>query len=276
MANKHSGRRFYTMYHGTSVNAAYSIINNGFQVSLNGMLGRGVYISKDVRKASKYPGGQVDKVVLKLSVRVGKVKKIDRQDHPLRLTWHDHGYDSAWVPPGCGMVPSGQEEDCVYDPWRIKVTDVVRVALQNSTTSPPMTGRFYTMYHGTLVNSAYSIIQHGFRVSEDGMLGRGVYVSRDIEKASKYPLGHGDHEKVVLQLNVRVGKVKRIDSQDHPLRLTWHDKGYDSAWVPPGCGMVNSNQEEDCIYDPSRIKVIDVVKGPPEHVHSLRHEIGNQ
>ncbi|KAG8569283.1 hypothetical protein GDO81_014341 [Engystomops pustulosus] len=127
MQRKYGGRRYYTMYHGTKVPAAYSILRNGFRVSTGGMLGEGVYVSRDIEKASKYPIGATDqKVVLKLSVRVGKVKRIDRQDHPLRLTWHNHGYDSAWMPPGCGMVPSGQEEDCVYDPKRIKVTDVVR------------------------------------------------------------------------------------------------------------------------------------------------------
>ncbi|KAG8569281.1 hypothetical protein GDO81_014339 [Engystomops pustulosus] len=129
--------------------------------------------------------------------------------------------------------------------------------------------KFYTMYHGTSINAAYSILREGFRASAGGMLGRGVYVSKDVEKASKYPLISID-QKVVLELSVRVGKVKRIDRQDHPLRLTWHDNGYDCAWVPPGCGMVPSGQEEDCIYDPRRIRVTDVVRGPPEHVAALK------
>ncbi|KAG8569280.1 hypothetical protein GDO81_014338 [Engystomops pustulosus] len=133
--------------------------------------------------------------------------------------------------------------------------------------------RHYTMYHGTTVNAAYSIIKEGFRVSEDGMLGRGVYVSRDIQKALKYPINTMG-PRVVLKLNVRVGKVKRIDSQDHPMQLTWHENGYASAWVPPGCGMVLSGQEEDCIYDPDRISVIDVVSGPQEHVDALKSLIG--
>ena len=37
------------------------------------------------------------------------------------------GYDTAWVPPHCGMVPSGLEEDCVYDTKRIVVLRRVQV-----------------------------------------------------------------------------------------------------------------------------------------------------
>ncbi|KAG8569282.1 hypothetical protein GDO81_014340 [Engystomops pustulosus] len=128
---------------------------------------------------------------------------------------------------------------------------------------------YYTMYHGTSVNAAYSILREGFRVSVGGMLGSGVYVSRDIEEASKYPYYTID-QKVVLELKVRVGKVKKIDRQDHPLRLTWPDHGYDCAWVPPGCGFMPGNQQEDCIYDSDRITVTDVVRGPPEHVNALK------
>lgn len=125
------------------------------------------------------------------------------------------------------------------------------------------------MYHGTSVNAAYSIINEGFRVSANGMLGRGVYVTKSVGKASRYPLNE-INQKVVLELSVKVGKVKRIDHQDHPLRLTWHSHGYDCAWVPRGCGMVPSNLEEDCIYDPHRIRVTGVISAPPEHLNYLR------
>uniref|UniRef100_A0AAY5EB83 PARP catalytic domain-containing protein n=1 Tax=Electrophorus electricus TaxID=8005 RepID=A0AAY5EB83_ELEEL len=44
------------------------------------------------------------------------VKKINYQGHPLPKFWHINGYDTAWVPPNCRMVPSGLVENCVYDP----------------------------------------------------------------------------------------------------------------------------------------------------------------
>uniref|UniRef100_A0A8C5NHZ3 Grass carp reovirus (GCRV)-induced gene 2p n=1 Tax=Gouania willdenowi TaxID=441366 RepID=A0A8C5NHZ3_GOUWI len=120
-------RGIYIMYHGTSVANARSIITNGFRQSTKGMLGKGVYVSRNKKKATRYPlkSDASDRVVLKLKVRVGRVKRIDKNHH-LQYTWNEHGYDTAWVPANCGWdaVPSGLEEDCVFDPKRIKVVDI--------------------------------------------------------------------------------------------------------------------------------------------------------
>ena len=100
----------------------------------------------------------------------------------------------------------------------------------------------YFMYHGTKVKNVPSILQEGFRVSKNGMLGRGVYVSLDVNKAQKYG-------EVVLKLLVFVGKVRLVTSQDQPDRKTWQHN-YDSAHVPEGCGMVRSGMTETCIKSP--------------------------
>ncbi|KAK3567844.1 hypothetical protein QTP86_027358 [Hemibagrus guttatus] len=124
---RYPGHRFFIMYHGTTWANALKIQAGGFIPSLKGMLGPGVYLSRSFVKASRYPlNGRHQKcAVLKVNVRVGKVKKINRQGHPLQVTWHQHGYDTAWVPPNCGMVASGLEEDCVYDPNRIQVLQII-------------------------------------------------------------------------------------------------------------------------------------------------------
>ena len=57
------------------------------------------------------------------------MKRIDSVDHPMQKTWMILGYDTAWVPPHCGMVPSGLEEDCVWNPERIIVLRRVQVEL---------------------------------------------------------------------------------------------------------------------------------------------------
>ncbi|XP_078055280.1 GCRV-induced gene 2o [Mustelus asterias] len=336
----------YTMYHGTSVSNALSIIQYGFKQSSKGMLGPGVYVSRDKEKAKRYPiNSPNDRVILMLKVRVGKVKKIDQENHPMSKTWNQQGYDTAWVPPNCGMrnVPSGLEEDCVWDPQRIRVVDVIsspnpgtmqqlKDLLQanlnrepgselesaehdcgvcKNTMAPPhqlqtcwgcgqticpfmgshfcqvhlitmaayqnlwaeedgpgftpatlqsyitpQDGKIYVMYHGTHVNNVNSIRACGFQQSDRGMLGPGVYVSRDKKKASRYPLDVPDHQKVVLKLRVNVGRVIRIDYQGHPRQKTWHGYGYDTAWCPPDCGMVQSGLEEDCVWDPKRIKIV--------------------
>ncbi|XP_047661847.1 grass carp reovirus (GCRV)-induced gene 2e [Tachysurus fulvidraco] len=277
--------KVYRMYHGTSRQAAAQIMNTGFKQSSGGMLGRGVYLSRDLNKASRYPLElpEVQRVVIVVKVSVGKVKKIDKQGHPLQKTWHDHGYDTAWCPPGCGMVRSGLEEDCVWDPRRIEIIDIIPSSTSNlvpqdlectimwaeydlgpgipclASWTEPTDGKVYRMYHGTSKYAAVNIMKNGFNQSAGGMLGRGVYLSRDLNKASRYPLELPEHERVVIRVRVNVGRVKKIDYQGHPLQKTWHDHGYDTAWCPPGCGMVPSGLEEDCVWDPSRIKIIDVI-----------------
>lgn len=110
-------------------------------------------------------------------------------------------------------------------------------------------GKTLTMYHGTSSANAASITASGFRPSSDGMLGAGVYLSADRSKAAQYG-------NTVLEVEVRIGKTKKIDCQNHPMQTSWHQHGYDSAWVPPGCGMVRSNRTETCVFDPKRIRVV--------------------
>nr|NP_001232918.1 grass carp reovirus (GCRV)-induced gene 2l [Danio rerio]ADZ76355.1 Gig2-like protein DreL [Danio rerio] len=125
--------------------------------------------------------------------------------------------------------------------------------------SQPADDKIYIMYHGTTRAAADQIKKQGFCQSKDGMLGRGVYLSRDLQKASRYPVELPEDKRVVLRVRVNVGRVIKIDHQRHPLQKTWHDKGYDTAWCPPKCGMVRSGLEEDCVWDPKRIQVIDEI-----------------
>lgn len=118
------------MYHGTSVANAHLIIPNGFEQSSGGLMGAGVYVTRDILKACNYPKNSKlsDRVVLKVRVRLGKCKVIRNNDDPLLTTWSKEGYDSAWVPPDCNMtaVPSGLQENCVFDPKRVEVVGIAR------------------------------------------------------------------------------------------------------------------------------------------------------
>ena len=93
--------------------------------------------------------------------------------------------------------------------------------------------RVYIMYHATDAGNVPSILREGFRPSTEGMLGPGVYASRDINKTLAY--GNEDGRRVVLKLLVFTGKVKRIVQQGDPGQYSWHGE-FDTAWVPPGCG----------------------------------------
>ena len=66
---------------------------------------------------------------------------------------------------------------------------------------------------------------------------------------------------------MKVGKVKKIDCQGHPLQKSWRYEGHDTAWVPAGCGMVPSGRTENCVSDPSRITVISIWHGPNPEPH---------
>ncbi|XP_014844176.1 PREDICTED: uncharacterized protein LOC106918717 [Poecilia mexicana] len=282
-AQKPQNKGIYKMFHGTSIASARAIIAGGFQPSSSGMLGKGVYMSRDVKKASNYPllSNSSDRVIFELRVRVGRVKRIDKDNHPLQYTWSSHGYHTAWVPPNCGMksVPSGLEEDCVFDPKRVTVVtyDDDSPRLELGASQEPKDRGVYTMYHGTTVANARLIIANGFKQSTKGMLGNGVYVSRNRKKAERYPLNINAADRVVLKLHVRVGRVKRIDKDNHPMQYTWSTQGYDTAWVPPNCGMkaVPSGLEEDCVFDPSRITVVDIAQAPNTDLEPLKQLVAN-
>lgn len=130
----------------------------------------------------------------------------------------------------------------------------------------------YTMYHGTSVACARLIIANGFKQSEDGLLGKGVYVSRDIMKACCYPKGSAYADRVVLKLNVHLGQVRIIRKDNDPMLTTWHDRGYDSAWVPADCGMkaVPSGLQENCVFEPSRVRVVGIARA---HSESIKKEL---
>ncbi|KAL0979783.1 hypothetical protein UPYG_G00189620 [Umbra pygmaea] len=156
-----------------------------------------------------------------------------------------------------------QKMSATFFGWDVTYDDD-SVLLELRAEQEPQKGQLYTMYHGTSVQTARLIIANGFRQSADGMLGPGVYVSRNQRKAERYPLNNHFSDRVVLQLNVNAGRVKRIDKDNHPMQKSWHAAGYDTAWVPPNCGMssVPSGLEEDCVFDPKRVEVTGIALAP--------------
>uniref|UniRef100_A0A3Q2PRA4 PARP catalytic domain-containing protein n=1 Tax=Fundulus heteroclitus TaxID=8078 RepID=A0A3Q2PRA4_FUNHE len=157
------------------------------------------------------------------------------------------------------------EEDFVLPPGVIRLL-----------TLQPNDHRTYIMYHGTTRARAQQILRTGFHQSKDGMLGPGVYLSRDLQKASHYPIDHPEEDRVVIVVKVNVGKVKAINYQTHPLQKTWHYHGFDTAWVPPNCGMVQSGLEENCVWDPRRIEIIRLIKPKAVPAHPAAAVYGDR
>lgn len=160
--------------------------------------------------------------------------------------------------------------------WDVTYDDDSPRAMLGASQEPKDRG-VYTMYHGTSVANARLIISNGFRQSSGGMLGKGVYVSRNKKKAERYPLKSNPSDRVVLELHVRVGRVKRIDKDNHPMQYTWSSQGYDTAWVPPNCGMkaVPSGLEEDCVFDPKNVKVVAIARAHESVLAELQQLVTN-
>jgi len=149
--------------------------------------------------------------------------------------------------------------------------------------------KIYVMYHGTSsLETAALIGQNGLKASSGGLLGPGVYVSRNIQKAEQYR----GKEGVIFEVLIMVGGVCHI--QDHLLPVPfgkklsasllqrmvpakdlvpdswshsspWHDAGYDTAWVPNNCprhlfhggaGWDQGHKEETCVFETNRVTVV--------------------
>ncbi|KAJ3600429.1 hypothetical protein NHX12_031412 [Muraenolepis orangiensis] len=131
----------------------------------------------------------------------------------------------------------------------------------------PQSGQSYTMYHGTTRANADVIIMPStgpLERSVDGILGRGVYLSRNVNTASRYPIDLPDAQRVVLVVEVTVGKVIAINCKGHPRQENWHDARYgevfDTAWCPPD---LNDNKEEICVWDHNSITVFRRIDPTP-------------
>eukprot|EP00913_Durusdinium_trenchii_P021403 g20115.t1 len=127
-------------------------------------------------------------------------------------------------------------------------------------TRAPMEMSEIRAYHATAAENEESIRHNGFRVSTQGMLGRGVYISL---------WGYGGQNGVIFELRVRVGKICTIDRQLHPKQSLGVGGApslekdpepirgrADMAYVPYRCGMVASGLEEACVAKVAQIKVV--------------------
>eukprot|EP00041_Stephanoeca_diplocostata_P009909 m.156654 g.156654 ORF g.156654 m.156654 type:complete len:380 (-) comp17946_c0_seq1:812-1951(-) len=125
-----------TMYHGTSTSAWEGIKRDGFKragCKENSQLGRGVYLSYNINKTNRYRHSSLCRrnnlfnsyncacdggVVIQCTVDIGKQYTLDDKSNPMRKTWQDHGYDSAYAAAG---VIGKRPEFCISDPRRIKI-----------------------------------------------------------------------------------------------------------------------------------------------------------
>ena len=129
-----------------------------------------------------------------------------------------------------------------------------------------------TFYHGTSVAAALSIQEHGFdpdRYGRNGRLGKGVYCTTTLEKAMGYARTR-PAKGIIFELRVDLGKCKRLDPDDS-MMTTWQQHGFDSAWAPAGAKA--GGLEENCVKDPSRIKIVRAIAGHTGELLKMEMEI---
>ena len=124
---------------------------------------------------------------------------------------------------------------------------------------------FIYPWHGTGYEFAKSIKKNGFIVSIDGLLGKGVYVSRDITKAMEF--AKNKPKPTLLKLKVINGKM--ININDHPeYQKSWHSK-FDIAYIPANS---ITRREEYCIKDPKMITIEEIIENPLESFIQEQYE----
>ena len=110
-------------WHGTSYESAKNIEKNGFIPSLSGLLGKGVYVSTDRSKALCFAQSKTKGVLIKVKVNPGKVIKDPTSN--LMSSWHENGYDTAYIPASSSTTQ--RTEHCIWDPKRVEFLEMEEI-----------------------------------------------------------------------------------------------------------------------------------------------------
>ena len=137
--------------------------------------------------------------------------------------------------------------------------------VHSKTDSNGLQHNVYVMYHATKRHNVPSILRDGFNPSTAGMLGPGLYLSRDIDKTRSY----GD---VCFKVLVYTGKTRMMDSADNS--GSWRAT-YDSAYLPPNNRVVKSRKEETCVKSVNQVTVLGIAYGFKELNGKTRAEVRN-
>jgi hypothetical protein len=119
------------------------------------------------------------------------------------------------------------------------------------------------LYHGTSLEAAIEICAHGFLASVDGLLGRGVYLSASITKASRYAFSKSSHGGAILEVEIELRVDESIvDVDENRTRGMLHNVGF--ARIGAGC-----DDQEIRVRDPARVRVFRCHFGQRERAHEI-------
>jgi len=115
----------------------------------------------------------------------------------------------------------------------------------------------FEFYHGTSMDNANAIVKDGFKSSDGGYLGKGVYGAYEDKARSFAELSgrHGGDEGALIKCRVTVDENK-VKTRTHATNATQlNGRTADCVWYPGG-GSVK--RPEVCITDPSKIEILSV------------------
>ena len=111
--------------------------------------------------------------------------------------------------------------------------------------------KFYVMYHATPASNVESILANSFCESTGGMLGPGLYVSRDIDKTRYY-------SDVCFKLLVYTGKTRELSTKD--TSGSWRSE-FDTVYIPPNNDVVKNKREEFCLKSAKQARILGIAYG---------------
>ena len=118
-------------------------------------------------------------------------------------------------------------------------------------------------FHATSFQSAQKIKVEGFRLGKDGMFGGGIYFSEKITSAVRKARSPTIDSVIIVNLNIGRLITERIAHNDWNLQKI-RSLGYDSVQ------MTNCRTgSEICVYEPSRIKILDIIQWKDEIVYEI-------
>jgi len=122
----------------------------------------------------------------------------------------------------------------------------------------------FEMYHGTSMDAAADIVKNGFKASDDGYLGRGVYGGYE-DKARAFAKDAikrgGEGALIKCRVTVDDGQASIVTANGEASRVRCAASNAPAVWYPgPPNGTVK--RPEVAVRDPAKVEVISV-----ERVH---------
>lgn len=110
-------------------------------------------------------------------------------------------------------------------------------------------------FHGTSEKNAYGIINDGFNISQKGICGKGVYLTRNYEKAKGFSRKYD--VPAIIKVFVKKGTIVNLDIHQF-MQETWQDF-FDIAYIPNNS---LTRTEEHCVRNPELLTVLDIEFNP--------------